>query len=103
MGAEPCHGQDYQKIADATPWNWSADRALVTDSFLRFSMEYQVELIRPKNKFGEITIRVMDDGKELVTWKGHQRSVFTLSGNVLLYADFHPSRTGCALVAFDLK
>jgi hypothetical protein len=103
IGAGPGHGEDYQKIADATPWNWSAERASVTDSFLRFPMDYQVELIRPKNKFSEITIRVLDGDKELVVWKGHERSVFTSSGDVLVHADFHPSRTGCALVAFDLK
>ena len=45
----------------------------------------------------------MDDGKELVAWEGHNRSVFTLQGDVLVYADFHPSSTGCSVVAFDLK
>src|ERR1700678_480750 len=91
VGAGICHGQDYQKAADATPWSWSADRASVADSFLRFAKEYQVELIRPKNKFGEITIRILDDGKELIAWEGHYRSVFTSSGHVLVYADFLPS------------
>ncbi len=97
------HGQDYQKIADATAWSWSAERASVGDSFLRFSKDYQVELIRKKNRFGDITIRVVDDGMELVAWEGHYRSVFTSSGNVLVYAAFLPSRTGCAVVAYDLK
>ena len=60
------HGQDYQKIADETAWKFSPEQASVTDSFLRFSKDYQVELIRPKNKFGEITIRVVNDGKEVV-------------------------------------
>jgi hypothetical protein len=96
-------GQDYQKIADSTVWSWSAERASVTDSLLRFSKDYQVELIRPKNRFGEITIRLLDNGKEVVAWEGHYRSVFTSNGNVLVYAVFGPSRTGCAVVAYDLK
>ncbi len=60
-------------------------------------------MLRKKNKFGEITIRILDDGKELVAWEGHHRSVFALQGDVLVYAAFHPSSSGCALVAFDLK
>ena len=96
-------GQDYQKIADATAWSWSAERASVGESFLKFPNTYQVELIRKKNKYGEITIRLLDDGKELVAWEGHYRSVFALNGDVLVYAAFHPSSTGCAVVAYDLK
>src|SRR6187551_3651692 len=103
IGDDVCHGQDYQKVADATAWRFSTEQASVTDSFLRFSKDYQVELIRPSNKFGEITIRVVDGGKELVAWTGHYRSVFTSSGTVLVYADFGHSRTGCTLVAYDLK
>ena len=103
VGAGTCHAQDYQKIADATAWSWSAERASVGDSFLKFPNTYGIELIRKKNKFGEITIRILDDGKELVAWEGHNRSVFALQGDVLVYAAFHPSSTGCAVVAFDLK
>src|ERR1017187_5248944 len=103
IGTGTCHGQDYQKIADSTPWSWSAERASVGDSFLKFPNTYQVELIRKKNKYGEITIRLLDDGKELVAWEGHYRSVFALNGDVLVYAAFHPSSTECAVVAYDLK
>lgn len=103
VGSEVCNGQDYQKTADATAWTWVAERASVSDSFLKFPNTYQVELIRKKNKYGEITIRIVDDGNELVAWEGHHRSVFFLSGDVVVYADFHPSRTGCSIVAFDLK
>jgi len=96
-------GQDYQKIADATAWSWSAERANVGDSFLKLTNTYQVELIRKKNKYGEVTIRLLDDGKELVAWEGHIRSVFSLNGDVLVYAEFPTSSSGCSVVAFDLK
>jgi hypothetical protein len=97
------YGQVYQKIADSTPWSWSADRASVTDSFLRLPNTYQVELIRPKDKTGVVTIRFLDDGKEAFAWMGHYGSVFAMSGDVLVYADFGPGRTGCSLIAYDLK
>lgn len=102
-----CHhfanGQDYQKVADSTAWKFSQEQANVTDSLLRFSKDYQVELVRPKNRFGDITIRIVDDGKEVVAWEGHYRSVFASSGDLLVYAVFGPTRTGCALVGYDLK
>src|ERR1017187_564693 len=77
-------GQDYQKIADATAWSWSAERASVSDSFLKFPNTYQVELIRPKEKIGIVTIRFLDDGKEVFAWAGHFGSEFALSGDVLV-------------------
>ena len=96
-------GQDYQKIADATAWSWSAERASVSDSFLKFPNTYQVELIRPKDKSGIVTIRFLDEGKEVFAWVGHYGSVFALSGDVLVYADFGPGRSGCSVIACDLK
>ena len=102
MGARVCHGQSYQKIADATPWGWSAERASVSDSFLRLPNTYQAELIRPKDKSGVVMIRLTDGGKELFAWMGHYGSVFALSGDVLVYADYSPGRTGCSLIAYDL-
>lgn len=32
---------------------------------------YGIDLSRKKNKYGEITIRILDDGKALVAWEGH--------------------------------
>jgi hypothetical protein len=103
IGADICHGQTYQKVADATPWSWSADRASVADSFLRFPNTYQLQLIRPKEKNGVVIIRLNDDGKELYSWLGHYGSVFALSGDVLVYADYGQGRNGCSLIAYDLK
>jgi hypothetical protein len=79
------------------------ERASVGDSFLKFPNTYQVEMIRKKNKYGEVTIRLLDDGKELVAWEGHPRSVFSLNGDVLVYAEFPTRSSGCSVVAFDLK
>ena len=102
IGVAVCHWQTYQKTADATPWGWSADRASVSDSFLRLPNTYQAELIRPKDKSGVVIIRLTDGGKELYSWVGHYGSVFALSGDVLVYADYGQNRTGCSLIAYDL-
>ena len=92
------HAEDYQKLADATAWKFSQEQAGVADALLRFSRDFQVELIRPKNKFGDIIIRVVEDGKELISFTGHYRTVFRSSGNVLIYADYMPTRTGCSVM-----
>src|ERR1700719_1747952 len=70
------HAEDYQKLADATPWKFSEEQAGVADSLLRFSRDFQVELIRPKNKVGDIIVRVVDDGKEVFSFTGQYRTVF---------------------------
>ena len=101
--ANRAYGQDYQKIADSTPWTWAPERASITDSFLKFPNTYQVELIRKKDKYDQIIVRLVDNGKELVAWQGHQRSVFCLKGDVLVYADFNSSTSGCIVIAYDLK
>lgn len=93
-------GQDYQRIADETAWSWSGERATILDSFLRFSEDYQVELVHKKGKH-EVKVRVLDNGKELYAWDGQPRSVFASSGDVLVYADLYSS--GCVVVAYDLK
>ena len=97
------HAEDYQKVADATAWKFSHEQAVVADSLLRFSRDYQVELIRPKNKFGDIIVRVVDDGKEVFSVTGNYRTVFRSSGNVLVYAEYHSSSSGCFVIAYDLK
>ena len=97
------HAEDYQKVADVTAWKFSQEQAGVADSLLRFSRDYQVELIRPKNKFGDIIVRVVDDGKEVFAFTGHYQTVFRSSRDVLVYAEYHSSSSGCTLVAFDLK
>ena len=103
VSANHSYGQGYQKAADATPWTWAPERASVSDSFLRMPNTYQVELVRPKDKVGVVNIRLLDEGKEAFAWMGHYGSVFAMSGDVLVYADFGPGRTGCSLIAYDLK
>ena len=39
----------------------------------------------------------------MFSWAGHAHSVFSQDGAVLYYADYWPDRTGCEIVARDLK
>ena len=46
---------------------------------------------------------MVDNGAEAVSFQGNYGTVFVLSGDTFIYADYYPSRTGCSLVAYDLK
>jgi hypothetical protein len=87
----------------ADPWRFSDAAASLIDSLQRYEGPYQVEGVRTADPFNAYTIRVSDGDRELLAWKGHERTVFRQAGDVLYYADFHPMSSGCTLVAFDLK
>jgi hypothetical protein len=93
---------DYQQLADAAAWKWSPEQANRLSSLDRYHGDYQVEIIRKPNTIGKLTIRVSDDGKPVYSWEGHSATVFVVEGKVLYYTEFHPSSSGCELVAYDL-
>jgi hypothetical protein len=101
-GAAPEPAVDYQKQADAAPWTWNDEQASLWHSFQAYQGDYQLEIIRPPNRFGEIKVRFSRDGREVYSWTGHYRTVFAVRGNVLYRTEFHPSASGCSLIAFDL-
>jgi hypothetical protein len=94
---------DYQKLAESATWEWHPERAAVLFSALNAPKEYTVEMERPKDSFGQITIRFLQESKTLLTVQGHAYTTFVIDGGVLYYADYNHSATGCALVAYDLK
>jgi hypothetical protein len=100
--AAPQPEVDYQKQADAAAWDWHADRASLKQSFLNYQGEYQLELIRPQGRIGVFLIRFSKDGRPVYSWEGHYASVFVVRGNVLYRTEFHPSSSGCGLIAYDL-
>ena len=46
---------------------------------------------------------IIKEGKPGFAVAGHPGTVFAVRDGILYYADFSPARTGCALVAYDLK
>jgi hypothetical protein len=98
-----------EEAAPATPgspaaaekaWHWSDAAASLFDSLQRYEGPYQVEAVRAARGY---TIRVSDGDAVLLSWTGHDRTVFRQQGDVLYYADFEVMASGCTLVAFDLK
>ena len=65
--------------------------------------QYKVEIIRPQNSFGGLTIRFYHDDRLDCTIEGHAYTTFVMDNDILYYADYSHGTTGCALVAYDMK
>jgi hypothetical protein len=93
---------DYQKMADEAKWEWAPERATLTWYLTRFQGDYQVEVVKKPNTYGKLTIRFSKDDRPALTLEGHYASAFLFNEGVLYYPEYHPSSSGCTLVAFDL-
>ncbi len=94
---------DYQKLADSASWEWHPEQASALYSTMTCPREYKVEIIRPPNSFGGLTLRFSKDDKLLCTIEGHAYTTFIIDAAVLYYAGYSHGSSGCALVAYDLK
>ena len=94
----------YQHKADEAVWRWDEDRANVSASVARYKGGYDLEFKwNAPERASVATICFRKDGKEVFVLKGHHRTQFAQQGSVLYYADFQPSATGCAVIAYDLE
>jgi hypothetical protein len=94
--------EDYQKKADEAPWAWSDERATAEGAAKHLPAGYAVE-VEKRDTWGEAVLRVVKDGNVVHFFDGHLRTVFAVRDDVLYYADYHPSSSGCAVVAYDLR
>jgi hypothetical protein len=94
--------ENYQKKADEAPWAWSEECATAAGCAKRLRGAYRAEVER-RDVFGRAALRIVRDGKVVHAFDGHLRTAFAVRNDVLYYAAFHPSISGCAVVAFDLR
>jgi hypothetical protein len=94
--------EDYQKKADEAPWEWSDERATAAESAKRVKGNYKAE-VEALGMFGNVLLRFVKDGAIVHFFEAHQGTVFAVRDDVLYYANFHPSSSGCEVVAFDLR
>jgi hypothetical protein len=95
-----------QAKADAAEWRWSEREASLLYSLQHSLSQYEVQVVRPGNKgnpWTPLTVRILDLGQEVYSFRAHDKTVFTQLGDTVFVADFSPRRTGCTIVAFDLK
>jgi hypothetical protein len=103
LALAPLPEPDYQKVADATAWEWKAAEATTAFCAGRQTGAFKVEVVEQAMGLGAAAIRFTRDGKEVHVLEGHAGTVFiTAKDGTLYYADYSPFSTGCSLVAFDL-
>jgi hypothetical protein len=100
---------EYQRKADAAKWRWSKEHASLHYSISKYLTDFEVKIAHNKPKEDELwiveplTITILDKETPIYSFRGWDSNVFTRLGNVIYIAEFCPIRTGCSLVAFDLK
>lgn len=94
---------DYQKVADAASWDWHPERVNLLSSVMNVPKEYTVEVVRPKNTVGKLTIRFVLDDKAVYTWDGSTSPSFVVDGTVVYCPLYNTWSEGCTLVAVDLQ
>jgi hypothetical protein len=94
---------DYQKKADDMEWRWSKEHATLRWCISEYLSDYEVKLIEDEGPWGRLTIQISDKGELIHSFRGHHRTVFVRSGNVLYVAEFGPISSGCGVSAFDMK
>jgi hypothetical protein len=111
------HGQEsraatWQRRIDAAPHpDFGADDGGIISSLYDFQSHGQVQdlhrcqihMVYDPNKFEQMTIKFVREGKEIIALEGYLSSVFRAEGNTLYSAEFSPDTNGCALVAYDLS
>jgi hypothetical protein len=94
--------EKYRKMAEEARWlapgNGELKRCLA-----RHKGAYKVDGLHDPSHWSTL-VHVSDaGGKKIFFWAGHLGTAFLVRGDVLYYADFSSSSSGCAVVAYDLK
>jgi hypothetical protein len=93
--------EDYEKKAKEAPWQWSEERATAESAARRLTGRYNAD-VEQGDRYTAV-VRIVKDGAVVHYFDGHPRTVFAVRDDILYYADFHPSSSGCSVVAFDLR
>ncbi len=95
--------KDYQQVADETEWKFP-ERKAITDQLTDEFKGFRAELEALEAGGLGMTVLISNAKKEeLLKWETQVMVSFAQRGGVLYYADFHPSSSGCSVVAFDLN
>ena|GEM_PF-5377874 len=95
---------DLKKTLAETNWNWSE-----TDANPLFSMingvdskEYKISIENGEHGNIIFIVRKVGSDNSIFSWIGHQWTVFRISENSLVFADWNPCQSGGEIVSVDL-
>jgi hypothetical protein len=92
-----------QAVVEKMEWKWSDERASVQYCAQNVGGGYRIDFRSSGNPLRPLTIRLSDDGGEVLSWEGHKYFAFVRHANLLYYAEFSPRANGCAVVVYDLE
>jgi hypothetical protein len=96
--------EKWQKQLEETKFQFAKDQAGLMYSLSQcIRGDYKIHMIYDPKTWWMMTFKFERDGKELLTIEGHDRSVFRIDGNVLYFAHFPTSTSGCTVTAYDLS
>ncbi|MCE9562098.1 MAG: hypothetical protein K8U57_08590 [Planctomycetes bacterium] len=93
----------WQKVLEEEKFSYSGSRTGVMYSLSQFRADCKIHMIYDPQKGWGVDFKFERDGKEILAISGHKESDFRVARNVLYFAHFPASTTGCVVTAHDLK
>jgi hypothetical protein len=95
----------WQRLLDEKRFRFSESDTGILHSLSQYDGDCKINIIYdPKTWPLELlTFRFDRDGKEIISLRGHTKSVFRTVDRILFFADFHPSSAGCSVAAYDMN
>lgn len=103
-GKEVANGLDVSKMVAEAVWTWSDANAGPLYSLLNEinSKEYKISVESGEHGNATFIVRTTGNETKIFSWSGHQWTVFRISENELIFADWNPRLSGGEIVSFDL-
>lgn len=93
----------WQKQLEETKFQIAEDQTSVMYSLSQYIQgNYKIHVIYEPNLYRNMTFKFERAGKETLAVSGHARSVFRIDGDVLYFAHFPTSGSGCTVTSYDL-
>jgi hypothetical protein len=95
-----------QQKAEAAEWRWSEHETNLLHCVRNQLKGYEIQAVRAekdKDSLEPFTVRILDKGQEIYSFRAHGETVFTNTADVIFVAKFSPIATGCTVLAYDLK
>lgn len=94
----PEHAPGQQNTA---PFHFNVDEANARYSLKQSEGKWPVQTIEAPGS-GNLVFQFTCKDKQRLSVEGHGQSVFRIANDTLFFAHFVPTRTGCAVAAYDL-
>jgi hypothetical protein len=95
----------YQKMADELAWTDVATEGLSDTADLEPDYQLHLKLtpLRDGRRRMRAIVETADGKQQLYEWDVRDSLPFVVRDHVFYRAEYHPSSTGCSVLAFDLK